>query len=798
VTPGKLGPPTARAVPALPSHMSLINRESHQGGTSARAEGPWSDLALHSIGWKAFQDLCSQVCEEVLRRPVEIFRDAQDGGQDAVFLIPARTDDASNVGTVQCKHSSDPTKRLHAGDLTPEIKHVEELVNLGQAHTYILMTNLSVDAPVAVKIRNRLRKLGVKKPHILGKQYLVRAIRSSARLRALVPQVYGLGDLTSILDQRLIHQTRALLDHWIPKLKFYVPTAAHRRAVRTLNQHGVVLLLGNPSTGKSMIGAILSTIASEDLSHTVLHLTSPRDFESGWNPHDPGRFFWIDDAFGSNVMREEYVQDWTTAFKKVQAAISHGNRFLLTSRRHIYEAAKIRLGQRNLPVFLDGRAVVDVGVLSSAEKFQILYNHIHFGDQTQSWKRSVKDHLEAVADVPGFLPGIAERLGDPAFTKGLATTQNELVRFMREPREHLIDTINALDTALRGALVLVYVHQGTFVSSVADSSADQVVTDLMGVPLPRIREGMQELRGSFLRSAIVDGRETWSFAHPTIADALTEILTERPHMVAALLRGATINTILEGFVCEGAQSIRDSPTIPATLDDILIGRLVRARDEVSINSSLFRFLEERASDQVFRRVVIADPDILSRRAWSYVPVEYDPKTLAHARAYRLGLLEDSLREETASGLERAAISSFDLSFFKEEAMLGLIPPARLIALGMRLHDDTLVEMPERITEIGEEADLSEDPESHFENFVRGLDILGALPGLEAATINLISDARKAIGHAIADVTERKEAEDKPDHAAEWGYMAPVSRETPSEAPNVEHAKKRSIFDDVDQ
>jgi hypothetical protein len=764
----------------------------------ARAEGPWSDLALHSIGWKAFQDLCSQVCEEVLRRPVEIFREAQDGGQDAVFLIPARPGDDSDVGTVQCKHSSDPTKRLLVSDLTPELKHVEELVALNQAHAYIFMTNMSVDAPVAVDIRNRLRRLGVTKPHVLGRQYLIRAIRSSPRLRALVPQVYGLGDLSAILDQRLIQQTRALLDHWIPQLKLYVPTGAHRKAVKSLNEHGVVLLLGNPSAGKSTIGAILSTIASEDLNHTVLHLTSPRDFERGWNPHDPRRFFWIDDAFGSNVMREEYVQDWTTAFRKVQAAISHGNRFLLTSRLHIYEAAKVRLGQRNLPVFLDERAVVDVGALSGPEKLQILYNHIHFGGQTQSWKRSVKDHLEAVADVPQFLPGIAERLADPAFTKGLATTRSELVRFMREPREHLIDTINALDSGLRAALVLVYVHQGAFVSSALDPSVGQVVSDLMGVPLPRIRESLGELKGSFLRSAVMDGRETWSFAHPTIADALTDILTERPHMVAALLRGATVETILGDFVCEGAKSIRDAPTIPSTLDDILIGRLVRAPDEMSINSLLFRFLADRASDDVFRRVAITEPEILGRRSWNYTPATYNPKILAHARAYRLGLLDETLRDETASWLEDATISDFDLSFFEREATLALIPPTRLVALGMRLRDDVLVGLPERIEAVGKEADLSEDPDGHFEDFVSGLNALEVLPRLEDGTVELIRRAREAITRAIEDVTERKEAQDEPDHAAEWSYMSSVSRETPSEAATPELMRKRSVFDDVDR
>jgi hypothetical protein len=115
------------------------------------------------------------------------------------------------VGTVQCKHSSDPAKRLRVADLSREIAHIMQLVQDGQAHTYILMTSMSVDAPVAAALRNRLKALGVRKPHILGKQYLIRAIRSSQRLRALVPQVYGLGDLTTILDQRFVQQTRALL-----------------------------------------------------------------------------------------------------------------------------------------------------------------------------------------------------------------------------------------------------------------------------------------------------------------------------------------------------------------------------------------------------------------------------------------------------------------------------------------------------------------------------------------------------------------------------------------------------------
>ena len=758
------------------------------------AVGPWSDLALHSIGWRAFQDLCSQVCEVVLHRPVEIFREAQDGGQDAVFLVPGSGPDAPPIGTVQCKHTSDPAKALRASDLNAEIEHLEQLVAAGQADTYVFMTNMSIDAPVAAAMRAKLSALGIRKAHILGRQFLVRSIRSSARLRALVPQVYGLGDLTSIIDARMSEQSRALLDNWVPKLKTYVPTRAHRDAVRAIGEHRIVLLLGNPSSGKSAIGAIISTIASENPDHTVLALTSPRDFEAGWNPNDPGRFFWIDDAFGSNGLRDDFVQDWAAAFPKIRAAIGHGNRFLLTSRKHIYEAAHRRLGQRNLQQFADRTAIVDVGELTEEEKAQILYNHINYGAQTQSWKSSVKPHLPAVAAVSEFLPGIAERLGDPNFTKSLAPREVPLVRFMREHREHLVDTLNALDELPLSALILVYVHQGMFNSVAFDREAAQAVSELTEHSLPKIQECFSDLRGSFLK---VSGTN-WTFAHPTIADALTDILRQKPFMMAALLRGATIDTILSSFACEGSAPVRDALTIPSSLDDTLVERLISTPDEMQRNRSLFTFLSRRANDRVFEKVVRRSPEILSRRTYAITPVWLDTKLETHGRAHAMRLLSDELRDASAGDLERAAINELDLSFFDDEPMLALIPPERLVRLGVALRAAKLPEMVSRIEAITEEADLSEDIESLFErpsDFLKRLEQMD----LDDEGTKLVSGARNDILIATRMLEERKEERDREsEDDTDWTMISTTQSEKPAQREAVPDAAVRSVFDDVDK
>ncbi len=764
-------------------------------------QGSYPDLALHTIGWKAFQDLCAQICEEEFKVPVEIYREANDGGQDAVLLIPSELKGAAAVGTVQCKHTSKMNAALKLSDITPELAKVKNLVEQGQASSYIFITNMSVDATVAVDIRSKLMELGVRKPQIFGQQKLVQIIRSSSRLRALIPQVYGLGDLSIIIDERAIEQTKLLLANWLPKLKAYVSTEAHNSAVHALEKHGAVILLGNASTGKSTIGAILSTIAAEDPNHTVLKLTSPREFDEHWNSHDRRRFFWIDDAFGSNTTRADYVNDWSSLFSKVQTAISLRNRFLFTSRLHIYLSAKKQLGQRNLPMFIDESAVVNVGKLKPEEKSQILYNHINYGDQEPSWRREVKPHLEAVAAVEEFLPGIAERLGKKAFTKSVNANEYSLTKFMAEPREHLMETINALDNSMRAALVLVYVHRSNLIVESCSSSAVDAVEKATGISFADMCERLPEMDGSFLKVNFEGIRKTWSFEHPTISDALTAILGEQPHMMEALLRGAGIDTILENFQCEGLRPIPDAAMVPASLNDVLKDRLIITPDEYARNWALFSFLANRVSDEMFSHVVSSDPYILERTAWRATRASNDPKIRTCARALRLGLLSDEIRLETATHLENTALSEFELSFCEDEEIVAMIPPRRLLALGTKLRRFLENEGEKFVEGVSEGADLDEDADSHFEHIKDGLRILEDVAEIDAETDETHRKVYRAI-EIETEILNERQAEiraEEDEQEVNWTFASSSERPSPPTAQSSDSNQSvRSIFEDIDR
>ena len=765
----------------------------------SQAQGPYVDLALHTIGWKAFQDMAAQVCEERLKTSVTIHHEAKDGGQDAVFLISGSLKKAPPAGTVQVKYSSDPKGSLTLSGLTPELEKLQELVAAGEADSYIFVSNMSVSALNAKAIRTKLREYGVRKPEVWGKQQITLTIRESAKLRALVPQIYGLGDLSTILDVRAIEQTKAILKAWLPKLKAYVPTKSHDRAVRVLDKHGVVLLLGNPASGKSTIGAILSTMAVEDEDHSVIQISSPEEFVEHWNPDYKNRFFWIDDAFGSNVVDADHVQGWAKAFSKVSAAINGGNRFLFTSRNYIYLNAAKKLGSRNLPLFKSAAAIVDVGDLSNNEKRQILYNHIKHGEQGEDWKRKAKEHLDAVAKVKSFLPGISERLGNPNFTKKLWLTEDALCDFMANPQEHLIEVINELEPEQFAALALIYVHRGQLDLNELDGDAVTAIEEATGYSAPVILARLPELAGSFTRDISEISEQIWGFEHPTISDAITTILDARPNMTTAIVRGGPIEKVMSQFVCENGPVTQNAAKIPTSLDGVLNGRLLEAPNNWRTNGILFEFLASRASDDVVIHQFKSHNGLMERMQWSSSKAGYSAKNRAAARAHALGALDDFDRSELSRKLIKGAVDQLDLSWIDDDDLLSLIEPRTLLSLGASLSSKISNDFDELLEDKRSDIDLDADIEDQYEVISSGLQYFELLLG-EGHALDvkaLLEEAEERLRDEIGEVLqEQEEHRSEQEDDGDWDVFS-GNQPTPPKPDRKQEANSRSIFEDVD-
>lgn len=365
------------------------------------------DLDLHKLGWRAFQDLVGVVLSEVLGQTFTVFADTNDVGQDGAFNGTWRTPTDSTepelaafarpglTTVVQCKFSANPNQTLTPSALSAEIAKVEALVRRGECDAYIVVTNLRVTGATNATVKEQLRDVGVKHTLLLPGSWLCQQIQKRSTLRRLVPRVFGLGDLTSLLDERKQQQANALLAGMRNELATFVPTDAYRRASRALEEHRFVLLLGEPACGKSAIARTLSMVALDSWGCAVHRVDSPAELLAHWNPADPTQLFWVDDAFGPIRHDPAATDEWTRRMPQVKAAVDGGARVLMTSRDYIYRAARPRLKEYSFPLLREQQVVIDVEDLSEDEKSQILYHHLRAGDQPRAvlerWRPSLGD-----------------------------------------------------------------------------------------------------------------------------------------------------------------------------------------------------------------------------------------------------------------------------------------------------------------------------------------------------------------------------------------------------------------------
>jgi hypothetical protein len=117
-------------------------------------------------------------------------------------------------------------------------------------------------------------------------------------------------------------------------------------------------------------------------------------------------------------------------------------------------------------------------------------------------------------------------------------------------------------------------------------------------------------------------------------------------------------------------------------------------------------------------------------------------------------------------------------------------------MGLALRATVLPSLEARIDEIATDADLDEEPDSHFKKLLGMLDHIEAI-GIDAEASVLIDEARTQVERSVKTLDERKhEHEENSEDEVDWAYIVTQEKE---EAPTpATVAAKRSVFDDVDK
>lgn len=577
---------------------------------------------LHLLGWHSFQQLCHTVTREILGQTVQSFLDTGDGGRDGAFAgnwTNAGNENLSGQYVIQCKFFTKKDSIIKVGDLSSEYLKIKRLVKEGRCDCYVVMTNGILRGPNEEKIKSKIITLGVKQVLVLGATWICQTIHDNKTLRTSVPRLYGLGDLSEILDSRAYSQAKSLLHSMKEDLSKVVITDAYRKASIALNEHGFVILIGEPAAGKTTIASMLAMAALDQWGAYTIKADAVAKLVEHWNSDNPSQLFWIDDAFGVTQYDSSQVTAWNRILLHVKGMLSQGVKIVMTSRDYIYAKARNDLKEGAFPLLNESNIVIDVRDLTVSEKEQILYNHLKLGKQSKEFLRNIKQFLPIIANHNRFIPETARRLGDPLFTKDLALTNHSISKFVAEQRQFLKDVLLSLDIHSKAALALIYMRNDSLESPIELLIEEEKALSRLGSDVGGSLQALYAMNGSLVNYISSENDATWRYKHPTIGDAYAEILSEVPELLSIYITGTEPEKLIRQITC-GDVGLERATIIPAKLFEEIIFKLESFQksnldnslhlSEWAIKRKILSFLTRRSSKNFLKLFLEKKPDFL--------------------------------------------------------------------------------------------------------------------------------------------------------------------------------------------
>ena len=692
---------------------------------------------------------------------------------------------------MQCKHTSLRASRLALSDLADEVTKAKKLVEQGLCDTYLLLTNAAMTARAAADIRTSLTAVGVRHVGIYGASWLEDVILGSSRLRALIPRLYGLGDLSEILDERSYEQARVVLESLKESLSKFVITRPYDESIAALNEHGFVLLLGEPAAGKTTIASALAMAAVDQWGARVIKADRPSDVRERWNPHAEHQFFWVDDAFGVTQYQLDLVQEWNRLMPVLQAAIGRGARVVFTSRDYIYRSARDDLKQGAFPLLAEAQVVIRVQNLPTEDKEQILYNHLRLGSQTAEFRKLIKPHLATVAASRRFLPEVARRLGDPVFTRGLTVDSDSVRRFVDHPLDFMLATLRGLDVDHRAALALIYNSGGERPSPLQLSAEDDAMLALFGAHRARCAAALTAMDGSLVSRVEKDDQVFWMFRHPTIGDALARLVVENPELLDIYLKGSSIYALTREVTCGSVNLEGVVVIVPTSRFDQMISRLDELEETFS-RPARDTFLLARCSDDFLRRFAELRPQIADSLltpwygSWSVVQLSLID------RLNRLGLVTATRRSAFAKELRETAVALGDLTYLKQAAARSILADEEIDDIKQDVRARLEDMLPDLIEQFRVSYDPGDDVESHLGPLYDTLETYKEEFADDDVAVALLEQAILDADDLLSELPDLE-----PDVERDDLDLDTAGSSYPGDDDDDDDTK-RSIFDDVDR
>lgn len=336
-----------------------------------------------------FEELCRDVINQKYDLKLRTFAKGRDKGIDLA-------DSYERMNTLaQVKHYANSTVSNLMTALKKEVHKVENL----KPKTYFVCTSLPLSAGKIEEIYELFSDYMPSKENILAKQDIDSFLQDPENRNIVVKNfklwIDNSGILQEITNNQIFIDCEALMSNINKEKNLFVKTSIYDDAVKLLKENRLLMIIGNPGVGKTMLTKMLALKYAVDgykIRYTT-NVTNLTELKSSLSRNAKDKeIVLIDDCFGQAYfeMKESQSNELMSLIDYVN--LSSNKLLVLNSRVTIYQEAKnqslaLKQSEDDEKYSLQ---IIDANKMNDLDKAKILYNHIYFYEMPKEYFDEIK------------------------------------------------------------------------------------------------------------------------------------------------------------------------------------------------------------------------------------------------------------------------------------------------------------------------------------------------------------------------------------------------------------------------
>lgn len=517
-----------------------------------------NEYNFNVLTWGEFEEFTKDLLSEEMGMPFQAFADGADGGIDLRYS--ASGNDRTII--VQCKRYKSVSglmanlakERLKLDKMNPAPKRYILSVSLDLTESKIddIVTLFApyIKQSSDVLTPKQLNSLLHKHPDVEKRHYKLWIASSNV--------------LQTILSSRVSNYTGLIKEKIVSTLETYSPTPSFNEAMRTLKEHGFIVIAGEPGVGKTTLADVMSyyLLGEGDFNELI---ALPQDISDALEmmSSDPNKkqIFLFDDFLGSNYLDDKLSRREDGIFKTLIENASHlkkNKALIMTTREYILHQAQQSTEVFKDQDFLDAEYIVNLSKYDAVTKAKILYNHLAISDMPE-------DHLRYFVDKKVYRSIVKHRNYNPRLIEAINKQKlwhdctpesfcDKIIELFDNPWTLYEDIyMHKIDERARNIMLVMmsigrkvrfeYLHKAVIAF---DDTIDET----------QLRRSIDVLENTFLKtSKDKDDQIIVEVLNPTIYDFLTHYYRGHHHSIEKLIASAVyLNQLTHAFAISADSS----------------------------------------------------------------------------------------------------------------------------------------------------------------------------------------------------------------------------------------------------